>query len=42
MTIELLEASSMMIEVFEDPKPFYSIDDSRLRQLDVALAWFKK
>jgi hypothetical protein len=42
MTVELLEASSMMIEVFEDPKPVTSMDDSRLRQPDVALAWFKK
>ena len=42
MTIELLEASSIMIGVFEDPKPVDSIDDSRLHQLDVALAWFTK
>ena len=42
MTVDLLEASSTMIEVFEDPKPITSTDDSRLRQLDVALAWFTK
>ena len=42
MTVDLLEASSTMIEVFEDPKPITSTDDSRLRQLDVPLAWFTK
>ena len=42
MTVDFLEASSTMIEVFEDPKLITSTDDSRLRQLDVALAWFTK
>ena len=42
MTVDLLEASSTMIEVFEDPKPITSTNDSRLHQLDVALAWFTK
>ena len=42
MTVDLLEASSTMIEVFEDPKPITGTNDSRLHQLDVALAWFMK
>lgn len=40
LTIELLEVSSKMIEIFEDPKPVQSISDNRLYQIDKCFNWF--
>ena len=39
MTIELLEVSSKMIEIFEDPKPIHSIANDGLRQIVICLNW---
>ena len=42
LTIELLEVSSKMIEIFEDPKPVQTISDNILYQRDKCFNWFQQ
>ncbi|XP_078382573.1 uncharacterized protein LOC144665241 [Oculina patagonica] len=42
LTIELLETSSKLIEIFEDPKPVQSMSDSRLNKIDACLNWLQQ
>lgn len=42
ITIQLLQNTSQLIEIFKDHRPIINISDDRLKPLEDTLDWFKK